>query len=66
VAGGGGRSPFQITLRASERQLLKALTRQPTAEHRQVIRARIVLLAPIFAAGLPADAAVIWAGGMAL
>jgi transposase len=45
VAGGGGRSPFQITLRASERRFLKTLARQPTAEHRQVIRARIVLLA---------------------
>jgi len=45
VAGGGGRSPFQITLRASERRLLKALTRRGTAEHRQVTRARIVLLA---------------------
>jgi transposase len=45
VADGGGRSPFQITLRASERRLLKALTRRGTAEHRQVTRARIVLLA---------------------
>jgi transposase len=45
VAGGGGRSPFQITLRAPQRRLLKALARQPTAEHRQVTRARIVLLA---------------------
>jgi transposase len=45
VAQGGGRSPFQITLRASERRLLKALTRRGTAEHRQVTRARIVLLA---------------------
>jgi transposase len=45
VAGGGGRSPFQITLRASERRLLKSLTRRGTAEHRQVTRARIVLLA---------------------
>ena len=43
--GGGGRSPFQITLRASERRLLKHLTRRGTAEHRQVTRARIVLLA---------------------
>jgi transposase-like protein len=50
VAQGGGRSPFQITLRASERRLLKALTRRGTAEHRQVTRARIVLLA---AAGWP-------------
>jgi transposase len=45
VAGGGGRSPFQITLRASERRLLKALVRRGTAEYRQVTRARIVLLA---------------------
>jgi transposase len=45
VAGGGGRSPFQITLRASERRWLKALVRRGTAEHRQVTRARIVLLA---------------------
>jgi transposase len=45
VAGGGGRSPFQITLRASQRRWLKALTRQGTAEHRQVTRAKIVLLA---------------------
>jgi transposase len=45
VAGGDGRSPFQITLRASERRLLKSLTRRGTAEHRQVTRARIVLLA---------------------
>jgi transposase len=45
VAHGGGRSPFQITLRASERRLLKNLTRRGTAEHRQVTRARIVLLA---------------------
>jgi len=45
VAQGGGRSPFQITLGASERRWLKALTRRGTAEHRQVTRARIVLLA---------------------
>jgi transposase len=45
VAGGGGRSPFQITLRASERRWLKALVRRGTAEYRQVTRARIVLLA---------------------
>jgi len=45
VAQGGGRSPFQITLRASERRLLKNLHRRGTAEHRQVTRARIVLLA---------------------
>ncbi|HYN17537.1 MAG TPA: IS630 family transposase, partial [Actinomycetes bacterium] len=45
MARGGGRSPFQITLRASERQFLKALTRRSTAPHRQVTRAKIVLLA---------------------
>ena len=45
VARGGGRSPFVVTLRASERRFLKALTRRGTAEHRQVTRARIVLLA---------------------
>jgi transposase len=45
VAGGGGRSPFQITLRASQRRWLTALVRRGTAEHRQVTRARIVLLA---------------------
>jgi hypothetical protein len=45
MAGGGGRSPFQITLPASQRRLLKALVRRGTAEHRQVTRARIVLLA---------------------
>jgi transposase len=45
MAGGGGRSPFQITLRASERRWLKALTRRGTAQHRQVLRVGIVLLA---------------------
>jgi transposase len=45
VAGGGERSPYQIRLRASERRWLKALVRRGTAEHRQVTRARIVLLA---------------------
>jgi transposase len=45
VAGGGGRSPFQITLPASQRRWLQALVRRGTAEHRQVTRARIVLLA---------------------
>ncbi len=42
---GGGRSPFQIMLRASERRWLKTLVRKPTAQQRQVTRARIVLLA---------------------
>jgi transposase len=49
VAEGGGRSPFQLTLRAGERRFLKARARQATAPYRQVMRARIVLLA---AAGL--------------
>jgi transposase len=44
VAQGGGHSPYQITLRASERRFLKTLVRRSTAEHRQVLRARIVLL----------------------
>jgi transposase len=45
VARGGGRSPFVVTLRASERRFLKRLVRQQTAQQRQVTRARIVLLA---------------------
>jgi transposase len=45
MARGGERSPFQITLRASERRWLKALTRRGTAQHPQVLRAQIVLLA---------------------
>ena len=45
MAGGGGRSPFQITLGAAQRRWLKALVRKPTAQQRQVTRARIVLLA---------------------
>jgi transposase len=45
VAGGGGRSPFQLTLPASQRRWLQALVRRGTAGHRQVTRARIVLLA---------------------
>jgi transposase len=54
VAQGGGRSPFVVTLTASQRRFLKALARRPTARQRQVIRARIVLGA---AAGL-ANAAI--------
>jgi len=50
MARGGGRSPFQITLRAGERRALKASARAQAAPHRQVVRARIVLDA---AAGLP-------------
>jgi transposase-like protein len=45
VAQGGGRSPFAVTLTASQRRFLKALVRRHTAQQRQVIRARIVLLA---------------------
>jgi transposase len=49
VARGGGRSPFAVTLTASQRRFLKALVRRPTAQQRQVTRARVVLGA---AAGL--------------
>jgi transposase len=49
MAGGGGRSPFQISLRASEHRALKRSARSQAAPHRQVVRARIVLDA---AAGL--------------
>jgi transposase len=45
VAQGGGRSPFTVTLTASQRRFLKALVRKQTAQQRQVTRARIVLLA---------------------
>jgi transposase len=54
VAQGGERSPFAVTLTASQRRFLKRLVRRPTAQQRQVTRARIVLLA---AAGL-ANAAI--------
>jgi len=54
VAQGGGRSPFVVTLTASQRRLLKRPVRRPTAQQRQVTRVRIVLLA---AAGL-ANAAI--------
>ena len=50
MARGGGRSPFQVSLRASERRALKRAARAQAAPHRQVVRARIVLDA---AAGLP-------------
>jgi transposase len=50
MARGGGRSPFQISLRASERRALKRAARAQAAPHRQVLRAKIVLDA---AAGLP-------------
>jgi len=45
VARGGGRSPFAVTLTASQRRFLKRLARKQTAQQRQVTRARIVLLA---------------------
>jgi transposase len=45
VARGGGRSPFAVVLTASQRRFLKRLVRRPTAQQRQVTRARIVLLA---------------------
>src|SRR6266487_2100570 len=54
VARGGGRSPFAVTLTASQRRFLKRLVRRPTVQQRQVTRARIVLGA---AAGL-ANAAI--------
>ena len=50
MARGGGRSRFQISLRASERRALKRTARSQAVPHRQVVRARIVLDA---AAGLP-------------
>jgi len=50
MARGGGRSRFQISLRASERRALKRVARSQAVPHRQVVRARIVLDA---AAGLP-------------
>jgi transposase len=50
MAPGGGRSRFQISLRAGERRALKRAARSQAAPHRQVVRARIVLGA---AAGLP-------------
>ena len=49
VAQGGARSPFVVTLTASQRRFLKALVRRPTAQQRQVTTTRNVLLA---AAGL--------------
>jgi transposase len=50
MARGGGRSRFQISLRAGERRALKRAARSQAVPHRQVVRARIVLDA---AAGLP-------------
>lgn len=38
-------SPYVITLDTADRQALEALARQGRAEHRQVVRARIVLAA---------------------
>jgi len=45
MARAGARSPFAVTLTAPQRRFLKALVRRPTAQQRQVTRARIVLLA---------------------
>jgi transposase len=45
-----GQSPFRVRLTASERKLLKRWVRTPTAPYRQVLRAKVVLLA---AAGHP-------------
>src|SRR6266508_254148 len=42
VARGGGRSRFAVVLTASQRRFLKRLVRRPTAQQRQVTRARIV------------------------
>ena len=50
MAQGGGRSPFQISLRANERRALTRAARSQAMPYRQVVRARIVLDA---AAGLP-------------
>jgi transposase len=41
----GARSPFQVTLAEQERRALEGLLRRPTAQYRQVLRARIVLAA---------------------
>jgi transposase len=49
VARSGMHSPFVVRLQVSERKLLKRLVRTPTAQYRQVLRAKIVLAA---AAGL--------------
>jgi transposase-like protein len=49
VARSGAHSPLVVRLQASERKLLKRLVRTPTAQYRQVLRAKIVLAA---AAGL--------------
>jgi transposase-like protein len=38
-------SPFAVTLTATQRRLLEARVRRPTAEQREVVRARIVLAA---------------------
>ena len=49
MARSGAHSPLVVRLQASERKLLKRLVRTPTAQYRQVLRAKIVLAA---AAGL--------------
>src|SRR4051794_39564094 len=45
MARGGGRSPWTVSLTASERCWLEQLVRRGTVTHRQVVRAQIVLLA---------------------
>lgn len=39
------RSPYQIVLSAEERKVLEAMARRYTAPYRDVVRAKIVLLA---------------------
>ena len=46
----GERSPFAVTLTASQRRFLKRLMRRPPAQQRQVTRAGIVLVAAAGAA----------------
>src|SRR5512132_1539161 len=46
VARGGGRSPFAVTLTASQWKFFKALVRRQAAQQRQVTRARIVCWPP--------------------
>jgi Winged helix-turn helix len=38
-------SPFAVSLTASQRRVLEARSRRPTAQQREVVRARIVLAA---------------------
>ena len=52
VAGMPRRSPYEITLTAAERLELEARARKYTSPYRDVIRAKIILMA---AQGLPND-----------